>query len=113
MERVLHNRENLEFFLEGSRSRSGKPCVPKAGLLSVVVDAVKEGVCVYISQRIVSCGDTTCLILPLPGVVEDVLIVPVNISYTRILERRFVKDELMVSSACQWQGRQCLPTSTV
>lgn len=43
MERSLSAGENLEFFLEGSRSRSGKPCTPKAGLLSVVVDAVKEG----------------------------------------------------------------------
>ena len=43
MERCLYAGENLEFFLEGSRSRSGKPCSPKAGLLSVVVDAVKQG----------------------------------------------------------------------
>jgi glycerol-3-phosphate O-acyltransferase 1/2 len=71
MERCLYAGENLEFFLEGSRSRSGKPCSPKAGLLSVVVDAVKQ------------------------GVVEDVLLVPVNISYDKILERSFVKDELM------------------
>ncbi len=33
----------MEFFIEGSRSRSGKPNSPKAGLLSVLVDAVKEG----------------------------------------------------------------------
>ena len=33
------------------------------------------------------------------GVVEDVLLVPVNISYDKILERSFVKDELMV---CVW-----------
>ena len=30
------------------------------------------------------------------GVVEDVLLVPVNISYDRLLEKSFVKDELMV-----------------
>ena len=35
--------ENLEFFIEGSRSRSGKPNSPKAGLLSVLVDSVQEG----------------------------------------------------------------------
>ena len=45
--------------------------------------------------------------------VEDVLIVPVNISYTRILERRFVKDELMVSSVGHYQRRQCLSTFTL
>jgi glycerol-3-phosphate O-acyltransferase len=43
MERSLREGENLEFFIEGSRSRSGKPNSPKAGLLSVLVDCVKEG----------------------------------------------------------------------
>ena len=43
MEQLLQSGESLEFFLEGSRSRSGKPCTPKAGLLSVVVDTVREG----------------------------------------------------------------------
>ena len=33
----------MEFFIEGSRSRSGKAGSPKAGLLSVLVDTVKEG----------------------------------------------------------------------
>lgn len=32
------------------------------------------------------------------GVVEDVLVVPVNISYDKITERHFVKDELMVKA---------------
>ena len=44
MEEALHSGENMEFFIEGSRSRSGKPSLPpKAGLLSVLVDSVKEG----------------------------------------------------------------------
>ena len=43
MVQVLHARDNMEFFIEGSRSRSGKPGMPKAGLLSVLVDSVKEG----------------------------------------------------------------------
>ena len=36
----------MEFFVEGSRSRSGKLTSPKAGLLSVLVDTVREGMCV-------------------------------------------------------------------
>ncbi len=43
MERCLLANENMEFFLEGSRSRSGKLNSPKAGLLSVLMDAVREG----------------------------------------------------------------------
>ena len=43
MERVLYSGDNMEFFIDGSRSRSGKHNSPKAGLLSVLVDSVKEG----------------------------------------------------------------------
>jgi len=44
MEQLLNNGEFLEFFVEGSRTRSGKPLAPKGGLLSVVVDAVASGI---------------------------------------------------------------------
>ena len=43
MEQSLSAGNNMEFFIEGSRSRSGKPNSPKAGLLSVLVDSVQEG----------------------------------------------------------------------
>jgi len=43
MEQLLINYEFLEFFVEGGRTRSGKPLVPKGGLLSVVMDAVASG----------------------------------------------------------------------
>ncbi|XP_064382450.1 glycerol-3-phosphate acyltransferase 1, mitochondrial-like [Halichondria panicea] len=71
MERCLLANENMEFFLEGSRSRSGKLNSPKAGLLSVLMDTVRE------------------------GIVEDILVVPVNISYDNLLEKNFVRHELM------------------
>jgi len=44
MEQLLRNGEFLEFFVEGGRTRSGKPLAPKGGLLSVVVDAVASGI---------------------------------------------------------------------
>ena len=43
MEELLRAGQHLEFFLEGGRTRSGKACVPKGGLLSVVVDTFIEG----------------------------------------------------------------------
>ena len=43
MEQSLAAGNNMEFFIEGSRSRSGKANSPKAGLLSVLVDSVQEG----------------------------------------------------------------------
>ena len=42
----------MEFFIEGSRSRSGKPSSPKAGLLSVLVDSVKEGELLVFVNRV-------------------------------------------------------------
>ena len=33
----------VRFILEGSRTRTGKPSIPKGGLVSVLVDTVMEG----------------------------------------------------------------------
>ena len=43
MEQLLINGEGLEFFIEGSRSRTGKAYPPKGGLMSVVVDTLNQG----------------------------------------------------------------------
>jgi glycerol-3-phosphate O-acyltransferase len=44
MEQLLCEGENLEFFLEGGRSRTGKALQPKGGLLSIVVDSLTNGI---------------------------------------------------------------------
>ncbi|XP_065564739.1 glycerol-3-phosphate acyltransferase 1, mitochondrial-like [Artemia franciscana] len=66
----LHASHSVEIFIEGGRSRSGKPSIPKAGLLGVIYDA-------YTS-----------------GDIQDALIVPVAISYDRIPDGSFVTEEL-------------------
>lgn len=43
MEELLRRGEFLEFFVEGQRTRSGKAVYPKGGLLSVVVESLKNG----------------------------------------------------------------------
>lgn len=43
MEQLLMEGENMEFFVEGGRSRTGKALQPKGGLLSVVLDSVSSG----------------------------------------------------------------------
>ena len=43
MEKMLQYGENMEFFIEGGRSRTGKACPPKGGLMSVVVDTLNKG----------------------------------------------------------------------
>ncbi|XP_062859106.1 glycerol-3-phosphate acyltransferase 1, mitochondrial [Trichomycterus rosablanca] len=69
-EELLQQQQFLEVYLEGTRSRSGKPSPARAGILSIVVD-------------------TLCA-----GVVPDVLIVPVGISYDRIIEGNYNSEQL-------------------
>uniref|UniRef100_A0AAY5EEJ7 Glycerol-3-phosphate acyltransferase 1, mitochondrial n=1 Tax=Electrophorus electricus TaxID=8005 RepID=A0AAY5EEJ7_ELEEL len=69
-EELLQQQQFLEVYLEGTRSRSGKPSPARAGMLSIVVDAL--------------CA----------GTVPDVLIVPVGISYDRIIEGNYNSEQL-------------------
>uniref|UniRef100_UPI0037E86278 dihydroxyacetone phosphate acyltransferase n=1 Tax=Semicossyphus pulcher TaxID=241346 RepID=UPI0037E86278 len=61
----------VEFFLEGTRSRTSKSLTPKLGLLNIVMDPF------------------------LKGEVFDVHLVPVSISYERILEESLYARELL------------------
>jgi glycerol-3-phosphate O-acyltransferase len=59
---LLAKRFNLEWYMEGGRSRTGKLRPPRHGLLSYVADAVER------------------------GRVEDVFVVPVSITYDQLRE---------------------------
>ncbi|KAK3932398.1 Dihydroxyacetone phosphate acyltransferase [Frankliniella fusca] len=61
----------VEFFIEGTRSRSAKSLVPKFGFLSMALEPF------------------------LTGQIPDVLIVPISISYDRILEEKLFSYELL------------------
>ncbi|KAM4623473.1 glycerol-3-phosphate acyltransferase 1, mitochondrial isoform 1-T2 [Polymixia lowei] len=69
-EELLRQQQFLEVYLEGTRSRSGKPSPARAGMLSIVVD-------------------TLCT-----GAIPDVLVVPVGISYDRIIEGNYNSEQL-------------------
>ncbi|XP_051926744.1 glycerol-3-phosphate acyltransferase 1, mitochondrial [Hippocampus zosterae] len=69
-EELLRQQQFLEVYLEGTRSRSGKASTARAGMLSIVVDALRAG----------SIG--------------DVLVVPVGISYDRIIEGNYNSEQL-------------------
>lgn len=43
MQEILSNGGDLEFFIEGGRSRTGRAYYPKGGLLSVVLDTLIDG----------------------------------------------------------------------
>ncbi|MBN2282942.1 MAG: 1-acyl-sn-glycerol-3-phosphate acyltransferase [Deltaproteobacteria bacterium] len=60
----------LEFFIEGGRSRTGKMVMPKFGLLSMIIQAYREGAC------------------------NDLAFVPVYIGYDRVVEETSYLKEL-------------------
>jgi len=66
----LRAGHNIEFFVEGGRTRTGKPCMPKSGILSVIVDAYVD------------------------GTIEDAFLIPVAINYERLVDGNFVREQL-------------------
>lgn len=62
LHKLLQEGFNIEFFIEGGRSRTGKLLMPKLGLLSMLIEAYRNGAC------------------------EDLIFVPIYIGYDRILE---------------------------
>jgi glycerol-3-phosphate O-acyltransferase len=60
--KLLEEGFNIEIFIEGGRSRSGKLLMPKLGLITLLFNAFKEKIC------------------------EDMIFVPVFIGYDQVLE---------------------------
>lgn len=61
---------NIKFYIEGGRTRTGKPLLPKVGLLSVIVDAYMD------------------------GTVHDALLVPVSVNYDKLVDGNFIREQL-------------------
>jgi len=59
---LLQDGFNVEFFIEGGRSRTGKLILPKLGLLSILINAFRDGAC------------------------EDMIFVPIFVGYDQVLE---------------------------
>ncbi|AOY59282.1 MULTISPECIES: 1-acyl-sn-glycerol-3-phosphate acyltransferase [Desulfococcus] len=68
--KILEEGFNIEFFIEGGRSRTGKLLQPKLGLLSILLSAFRE------------------------GANEDLIFVPVFVGYDRVLEESAYLHEL-------------------
>jgi len=69
MEGLLREKVNLEFFIEGGRSRTGKLLPPKMGILSAITQAYSH------------------------GAAEDILLIPTSVTYESILEEKSYADE--------------------
>lgn len=68
--KLLEEGFNIEFFIEGGRSRTGKLILPKLGFLSILLEAYKKGAC------------------------KDMIFVPIFIGYDRVIEESSYLDEL-------------------
>jgi glycerol-3-phosphate O-acyltransferase len=68
--KILQDGHNIEFFIEGTRSRTGKLLMPKLGLLSMLINAYRNGAC------------------------EDLIFAPIYIGYDRVLEESSYMHEL-------------------
>jgi glycerol-3-phosphate O-acyltransferase len=68
--KLLQEGFNIEFFIEGTRSRTGKLILPKLGFLSMLLEAYRNGAC------------------------EDMIFVPIYIGYDRVLEESAYVQEL-------------------
>uniref|UniRef100_A0A6M2E3S8 Putative dihydroxyactetone-phosphate acyltransferase dhapat n=1 Tax=Xenopsylla cheopis TaxID=163159 RepID=A0A6M2E3S8_XENCH len=70
LQKCLGAGHNVEFFIEGGRTRTGKPCMPKGGILSVIIDAY------------------------LDGTITDAFLVPVSVHYERLVDGDFISEQL-------------------
>jgi glycerol-3-phosphate O-acyltransferase len=68
--KLLEEGYNIEQFIEGGRSRTGKLLMPKLGLMSILMNAYKNGAC------------------------KDMLVVPIYVGYDRIIEEKSYLHEL-------------------
>ncbi len=68
--KLLDEGFNIEFFIEGGRSRTGKLILPKLGFLSILLDSYKNGAC------------------------KDLIFVPIYVGYDRVLEESSYLHEL-------------------
>ena len=89
MQQLLCDGQSIEFFIEGTRSRSGKMLQPKQGLLSVLTDA-------YFDGRI-----------------QEAYIVPVSINYEKTMEGEIYSNELLGEGKIRESLRSLLSSSSV
>ena len=71
---LLNDNHSIEFFLEGTRARSGKMLNPKFGILNILWDA-------YFKEK-----------------VEDLHFIPITVNYSRVLEGESFSPEILGES---------------
>jgi glycerol-3-phosphate O-acyltransferase len=86
---LLQNRYNVKFFIEGTRSRSGKMLAPAYGILKMVLETCSR------------------------KVVEDIALVPVSICYDEVPEQGSYSRELSGGQKVQESAAQLLKSRKI
>jgi len=86
---LIQEGHPIEFFIEGGRSRTGKMVMPKYGLLSMVIQAYREGAC------------------------DDIAIIPVYIGYDRVIEEQSYIKELVGETKSKESTKDLVKTSHI
>ncbi len=89
MKRLLKDGWTQEFFIEGTRSRTGKTLQPKFGLLTYMVDAYLDGAC------------------------DDIFFVPISILYEKVIESGSYMKELLGSEKSKEDFKGLVKTTGV
>lgn len=86
---LIRTGTSIEFFPEGTRSRTGKMLMPRFGILKMLVDAYRE------------------------GAAADMMFVPISLDYERIIEASAYERELMGAEKKAEDVRGLLKTTSV
>lgn len=89
VEYLLKNRFNIKFFIEGTRSRSGKMLAPAYGILKMVLETQNRKVC------------------------DDIALIPVSICYDEVPEQGSYSKELGGSAKVKESASQLLRSSKI
>ncbi|KAL6070816.1 Dihydroxyacetone phosphate acyltransferase [Balamuthia mandrillaris] len=95
-QRLLLDGFPIEFFIEGTRSRSGKMLQPKLGLLSIITDTFFDGVAHTSPQSPGNKKGTRNMVEDQgPEVLTDIHFIPISISYEKVVEEHAHVKEMM------------------
>jgi glycerol-3-phosphate O-acyltransferase len=89
VEYLLRNKYIVKFFIEGTRSRSGKMLAPAYGILKMVIETQRHGVC------------------------EDVALIPVSLCYDEVPEQGAYTKELSGGNKVKESTSQLIKSSEI
>ena len=96
IQQLVSDGQSLEFFLEGTRSRSGKSLPPKMGMLRSIIEPWLKGNAVNLTRMGSTAGNSDDNYDQFPSLFSrDIHFVPVTIDYERTLELSAMANELL------------------